>query len=412
MRVAVVNWTDRIAGGAERYLDAVLPALAERGHHVHLWHETTEPVGRTAVRAIRDVVRTCVADAGLEPAVRALRAWTPDVLFVQRLDNPAHEAALLDVSPAVFLAHDYHGTCISGAKTFTFPVVRPCGRTFGPACLVQYFPRRCGGLSPVTMLREYSKQNMRLGLLRRYASVATFSAHMREEYLNHGFEAARVHHLPPVDTMRARLMSADGSDTASRHLSGERADRVRLAFIGRLDRLKGCAMLLDALPGVRTALGRRVTLTVAGDGPDLARCQDKARIIEGVADVGVTFIGWSSAERCEELLDASDVLVVPSLWPEPFGLVGLEARRRGVPVAAFRVGGIPEWLTDGEAGALAPADPPTSAGLAKAIVRCVESADINAAVRRRTTDLRDEFSPSHHLDALVELLQDAISTHQ
>ena len=56
-----------------------------------------------------------------------------------------------------------------------------------------------------------------------------------------------------------------------------------------------------------------------------------------------------------------DLLVVPSVWPEPFGLVGPEAAHHGVPSAAFAVGGIPEWLVDGVSGHLAAGDRPTGA---------------------------------------------------
>ena len=45
-------------------------------------------------------------------------------------------------------------------------------------------------------------------------------------------------------------------------------------------------------------------------------------------------------------------MAVPSLWPEPFGLVGLDAASLGRPAVAFDVGGIGEWLTDGANGRL------------------------------------------------------------
>jgi glycosyltransferase involved in cell wall biosynthesis len=88
--------------------------------------------------------------------------------------------------------------------------------------------------------------------------------------------------------------------------------------------------------------------------------------------VRVSFEGWIDRPTRAKLLATSDVLVFPSLWPEPYGLSGLEALAAGVPVAAFGSGAIREWLRDGIDGAVAPADPPTSAGLAAAIVRCVE----------------------------------------
>ena len=53
-------------------------------------------------------------------------------------------------------------------------------------------------------------------------------------------------------------------------------------------------------------------------------------------------------------MKASRLLVVPSVWPEPFGSVGMAAARCGVPAAAFAVGGIPQWLHDGVNGHLAP----------------------------------------------------------
>ena len=77
--------------------------------------------------------------------------------------------------------------------------------------------------------------------------------------------------------------------------------------------------------------------------------------------MAIEFVGWVNAQQADVLLTDCDVLVLPSLWPEPFGLVGSEAARHGVPVVAFAVGGITEWLTDGVNGYLAPGDPPSAA---------------------------------------------------
>ena len=92
---------------------------------------------------------------------------------------------------------------------------------------------------------------------------------------------------------------------------------------------------------------------------------------------------------------------MPSTWPEPFGLVGLEAARAGVPAAAFDVGGIRDWLIDGQTGALAPGDPPTAAGLATAIVTCVHDESRRAALGAAARAAAATRSPEEHAAGLV-----------
>ena len=57
-------------------------------------------------------------------------------------------------------------------------------------------------------------------------------------------------------------------------------------------------------------------------------------------------------ERLNEVLSAIDVGLVPSIWEEVFGIVGIEFLSAGIPVIGSDVGGIPEWLIDGEGGFL------------------------------------------------------------
>ena len=149
---------------------------------------------------------------------------------------------------------------------------------------------------------------------------------------------------------------------------------VRLLFAGRMEAMKGGMVLLDALPQIVHASGCPVHLTFAGDGIERSSWEARARALTAeTPGLVIDFTGWVPAEQIRALLLETDLLVLPSVWPEPFGSIGPEAAGHGVPAAAFDVGGVSQWLRDGVTGHLALADPPSVDGLAKAVIRCLES---------------------------------------
>jgi glycosyltransferase involved in cell wall biosynthesis len=398
MRIAIVNWSNRQIGGTGTYLRTLIPALAPR-HDLAFLHELDAPSDIAPLALPDDLPRWNIGTAGIDAAVGAMRAWAPDLLFVNGLLDPAHEAAVLDVAPAVLLAHDYYGTCISGRKAFGLPVTQPCDRAFGPSCLVQYFPRRCGGRSPVTMVREYRRQAARFAHLARYRRIVTISSHLAREYSRYGLSVACTWHVreghPPADAPAREAPVGDAP--------------WRVLFVGRTVDLKGGRELIAALPAVAQRLGRRLHLTVAGDGAERQAWQQCGREVEAREPrVTVAFPGWLDEAGLSDLFATAHLLAVPSLWPEPLGLVGLEAGRYGVPAVAYAVGGIPDWLHTGVNGVLAPGDPPTVAGLAEAIVAAVGEpgryARLSAGARRVSAD--NPFD--EHVKALLAIFDDVV----
>ncbi|MGB0712861.1 MAG: glycosyltransferase, partial [Gammaproteobacteria bacterium] len=102
--------------------------------------------------------------------------------------------------------------------------------------------------------------------------------------------------------------------------------------------------------------------------------------------------------------------VVPSRWPEPFGMVGVEAMARARPVVAFRAGGIPDWLDDGRTGHLVPeADTGAMAAAMAGLIHDRERAGAMGLQGRQTVDER--FSHGHYLDAMMTLLSSATRSH-
>ena len=401
MRIAILTWTARRAGGVESYLDVLIPALRRAGHEVAFLHEVDAPVTRERLSLGDGVTVISAETAGADAALAQLRAWQPDVLYAHGFADPELEARAQAIAPEIFFLHNYYGACISGHKAFAAPARRPCNKPFDAACLLYYFPRRCGGLSPVTMALDFSRQRRRLALLRNCRTIVTHSTHMQQEYERYPGLEGRVQTIPYFTHAKAEPTVPEGvrPDGGS--------SPVRLAFLGRLEPLKGACTLLTALPAVAAALGRPLRLDVMGEGSERADLEARAKAMVGQhSGIEVVFHGWCQDPKVRELLGSSDLLVVPSLWPEPFGLVGLEAARLGVPVVAFDVGGVREWLKEGVNGFLAPGDPPTAAGLAAVIARCFSGADQLTRLRagaRAVSSMNPDFDA--HLAVLLGILQ-------
>jgi glycosyltransferase involved in cell wall biosynthesis len=188
------------------------------------------------------------------------------------------------------------------------------------------------------------------------------SAYLREVALHWGLDPDRVSVLPnpapevPAMPPREDLRSELG-------LGGN-----VLVFAGRLGPQKALGVLLEALAEVPD-----ITLVVAGDGPERAALEARAREL-GI-DGRVSFLGAVPRERVLRLFGAGDATVLSSAW-ENFPHTVVEALAVGCPVIATAVGGVPEVVRDGENGLLVP--PGDAHALGAAIARFFGDAELRA----------------------------------
>lgn len=393
MRILIATLSRSLLGGVEKYLQALIPELVRRGHAVALAYEFAAQEDQPRIDAEPDrLPGWCLSELGLEALLLGVQAWAPDVVYAQNIDNPGLESALLTRYPVALYAHTYTGTCVSGRKCYSWPRIEPCHRQLGAGCLVQYFPRRCGGLNPRTMWQLFEQQSARKARLPRYQAVLVASRHMYNEYQRHGVTADRLHLAPlPIE---------DGPRCAE--APPPRPLRYRVLFIGRLMDVKGASHLLRAIRLAADRLGHPIDLTIAGNGP--ARQETEAWAAR--LGLAVEFTGWVDSERRSQLIAETDLLAVPSLWPEPFGMVGVEAGRLGVPSVGYAVGGIPDWLIPGETGELAPGDPPTVEGLAEALLRAFADPNRHQRMRAGAWEFSRRFSLKRHVEQLESILSD------
>lgn len=410
MRILVATYSTHRIGGVETYLGDIIPALRAAGHEVAIACEQRATPTGDSLLGQEELEIFCASD-GRDTALDALRHWRPDLVYAHGMQDARLEARIAQVAPTVFFVHNYHGTCISGAKRFAFPVLRPCDRTFGASCLACYYPRRCGGLSPLTMWRQFVAQRRRLRTVRSCAAVVTHSFHMYSEYARHGVPLQRLHRFVYFSPQQGRIALPVVEPDAAVHRKLSPWQRpasgpLRLAFAGRLDLNKGVHLLIDAAPDVARRLRRSLVVTIAGDGPARAQLERSARRVQAACSmVRFDFTGWLSHEEVAAHLGEADVVVFPSAWPEPFGLVGPEAGHLGVPVAAFAVGGVRGWLVDGVNGYLAPGNPPTAEGLAAAIAACLRDERTYQRLRLGAVEMAQRFGRGNHLQELLVVFE-------
>jgi glycosyltransferase involved in cell wall biosynthesis len=162
-------------------------------------------------------------------------------------------------------------------------------------------------------------------------------------------------------------------------------------FVGRLTRQKRVGDLLEALALLARrggGGGERLDLLVVGDGPERQGLERRAAAPDLAGSV--TFAGAVPPEAVAGCFAGRLVCVLPSV-DEGLGLVVAEALVAGVPVVAARSGGIPDLLTDREAGELAP--PRDPAALAEAIHRVTGDARYLTGAVRAGRALRERLSP-------------------
>ena len=146
----------------------------------------------------------------------------------------------------------------------------------------------------------------------------------------------------------------------------------------RANYYKGIHVLIKAAKQIIHKGYSDIYFVYCGDGPDLEKFRKKASLL-GLRE---RFLFLGKRQDIPDLLKSSDIVVVPSIWEEAFGLTVIEGMACGKPVIATNVGGIPEIVEHGINGILI--KPNNSCELAKAICKLLnnqkkrESIGINA----------------------------------
>lgn len=174
-----------------------------------------------------------------------------------------------------------------------------------------------------------------------------------------------------------------------------------ILFVGVLEVVKGPHILLDAFRTIRRQVPD-ARLVYAGRGSLVPVLREKAARL-GMQEA-VQFLGFVEHSTMVRLYQQAHVAALPSIWKEQFGLVGPEALACGVPCVASRIGGIPEWLHDGEWGYLVPPRDPDA--LAHRICKLLQDRRLRLAFGERGRDfVRREYGTEQYKSNMLRLVR-------
>jgi glycosyltransferase involved in cell wall biosynthesis len=324
--------------GAEVNIQLTAEELRDRGHTVGLLYGSETGKGEEAWReTFAESFR--LGEGTHEWKVKeVLASFAPDVVYVHKTKELRVLQELIESGlPVVRMVHDHEMYCMRGYK-YNWLTRHVCKRGASFRCVfpcLAFVARNPVGKVPVRYA-SYQTKLEEIELNRRCDRLVVYSDYTRRELVRNGFDSDRISiHVP---------IRCGGAEAPVSSFS----DRNLVLYAGQVIRGKGVDVLLRALKRVQAPY----ECVILGDGNHRAYCERLCGRL-GLRD-RVKFLGFVPPERSRKLYLQSSVFVVSSVWPEPFGMVGPEAMRHGLPVVAFDAGGIREWLINGENGYLVP----------------------------------------------------------
>lgn len=387
MRILVVNEFIGDVGGAERYTAEVCEELACRGWDVHLAYGEKKGYDLPKFSSTQlgsDVLGLprWFKSPSLEPLINLIDSFKPDLAYLQNVLNPEAVCAVSRKVPTFRFLHDHRLFCPEGKLLWRN--LQPCEKPFDSLCLFTTAWHGCMGRNPRSILAHMKVMPKAIAAARNIKVIIVASDYMKRCLLKQGFAENRLW----VNPLFPRFPVGEGQEPKG----------TCLLYVGQLSRRKGVPGLLK----IADQFPEPVKLILVGEAPTKEENQEVERCLMHLSrPERVTRVGWKSGDDLLRLYRKSFALIMPSLWPEPFGLVGIEALSQATPVIAFDVGGLGEWLRATGGGELISRGDWTK--LAEAVKRLFE----DDATRKKLGEqgrayVEREMTLKRHVDRLEE----------
>jgi len=332
MKILFINTTGGYFGGVEQNIAQSAKGLTLAGHTCYFACKNISGIDQSQFEALF-AQSWVLGKTSLSEIVQTIH---PDVFYVHKFESIGDILSVKGSKRVVRMIHDHDLYCPRRHKYYAY-TRKICTHRCGPICYADlaFLKRTEKGIRFVSIRKKLLE-------MQNNKNVDTFlvgSAYMQKELERNGFDHKKIHVLPPcVQSYSEALQSFPLQPS--------------ILFVGQLIKGKGVDILLKAYALLLQKTGTPIPLHLIGQGNEEQAL--KTQVQDASYKAQVQFHGWVSHEELSRFYDNSTMVVVPSRWPEPFGMVGVEAMLRQRPVIGADVGGIPDWLKNGQNGLLVP----------------------------------------------------------
>jgi glycosyltransferase involved in cell wall biosynthesis len=179
----------------------------------------------------------------------------------------------------------------------------------------------------------------------------------------------------------------------------------RILYVGRMTPEKGLVQLIRAMRRMR----HKPILTIVGKDGILGQSSFQDLVAQELAssEIKAEMHPWLVGEELSRSYARAKVVAISSIWPEPFGLVGIEAMMHGKPVVAFDVGGVRDWLNHQETGYVVPQGDLDQ--YAARVDQLLDNHELRLSMGYKARKYAGEqFTSQRYMDALLGIYMEAL----
>lgn len=395
MRIALAVGRWEPIGGSERYALDLAEELNSTGDELVILSTGGQaPLPEGATRMTFAPLGDFFAAADAYPqAKESLAGLRADVILLVSGVAPWVARMLAEAAPLVRFVQDHTFFCPGLNKRRLDGSI--CQSPAPTACIPRIFDGGCldlpkgwrGARRVLGRIREIGRMGSARHLL-----VA--SNYMRDELDAAGCRASLIS-VCPYFTREQPDPKATLPLELERFFAAQ-GDQPVFLCAARLVPEKGVELLVEAIGRVPDC-----ALIIAGDGPMLDSLKAAAEGY-GIKD-RVHFSGWIADGAMRAILSSVRASIMPSLWAEPFGIVGIEAMAHGRAMIACDVGGVRQWLEPDTTGLLVA--PGSISDLVQAIDRLAKDPALATRLGQAgQAKVNGEFRAQHHIQVLRGVL--------